>query len=83
MLTVTPDSGVYNGVALDSRIAFLDIGDSRNVLYGPSVTDEYPVLNRGNAYIFTNSWGAPFSGNGFYSSYNVDQYLYNNMVCHF
>jgi hypothetical protein len=73
-------SGVYNGVALGARIAFLDIGDSRNVLYGPSVNDEYPVLSYGDAHIFTNSWGAPFDGNGYYSGYSVDQYLYNNMV---
>jgi hypothetical protein len=67
-------------VALGARIAFLDIGDSRNVLYGPSVSDEYPVLGRGGAQIFTNSWGATFSGNGYYTGFSIDQYLYNNMV---
>eukprot|EP00604_Paraphysomonas_vestita_P003992 CAMPEP_0174823980 /NCGR_PEP_ID=MMETSP1107-20130205/29499_1 /TAXON_ID=36770 /ORGANISM="Paraphysomonas vestita, Strain GFlagA" /LENGTH=234 /DNA_ID=CAMNT_0016048927 /DNA_START=90 /DNA_END=791 /DNA_ORIENTATION=- len=71
--------GQYNGVGYGARLAFLDIGDSNNVLYGPSITDEYPVLARGNAYIFTNSWGATFSGNGYYTGYNIDQYLYNNM----
>ncbi len=72
--------GTLNGVAFGGRIAFLDIGDANNVLYGPSVSDQYPALTRGNAFIFTNSWGAPFSGSGYYTGYNVDQYLYNNMV---
>lgn len=65
---------------MDARLAFLDIGDSRGVLFGPSVTDEYSVLGTGTASIFTNSWGAPFNGNGYYTGYSIDEYLYNNMV---
>jgi subtilisin family serine protease len=77
---VLSGNGYYNGVALGARIAFLDIGDSRNVLYGPSISEEYDGLSKGGAKIFTNSWGATFSGNGYYTGYSVDQYLFNNMV---
>ena len=72
--------GQYNGVGFGAKLAFLDIADANDVLYGPSVADEYPVLTLGSASIFTNSWGATFSGAGYYTGYNIDQYLYNNMV---
>lgn len=69
----------FSGMAIGSKIAFFDFGDSNGNLGGPDDLDTgmFPWAYAAGARIHSNSWGTDSNGYDIYSQ-DVDSYMYNN-----
>lgn len=71
--------GMYDGVAPNAKLAFVDCGVSGGGLSIPSTAEAlYGPSYLAGSRIHSNSWGSSFSGSGYYANNDVDQYLYDH-----
>eukprot|EP00602_Paraphysomonas_sp_CaronLab_P011971 CAMPEP_0185043680 /NCGR_PEP_ID=MMETSP1103-20130426/43035_1 /TAXON_ID=36769 /ORGANISM="Paraphysomonas bandaiensis, Strain Caron Lab Isolate" /LENGTH=1172 /DNA_ID=CAMNT_0027583879 /DNA_START=825 /DNA_END=4343 /DNA_ORIENTATION=+ len=74
------DMSAYNGIASGAKLAFFDIGVSKNhggyLVTPDDISEIFPASYSAGARIHSNSWGGGF----WYDSYchEVDKYLYEN-----
>lgn len=72
--------GQYAGVAPNAKVIFNDFSRGGSGLCIPGAQQLYGIGYSGGARIHTNSWGSPFTGTGYYSTAETDNYLRNNPV---
>lgn len=71
--------GMYDGVAPNAKLAFVDCGVSGGGLSIPNTAEElYGPSYLAGSRIHSNSWGSSFSGSGYYANNDIDQYLYDH-----
>lgn len=71
---------MYDGVAPNAKIAFMDLGTPGSGLSIPASKYLYGDGYNAGARVHTNSWGNYFTGSGYYCTADVDGTLYNNKV---
>jgi subtilisin family serine protease len=71
-------TGQYSGVAPNTKLLVLDLGNNGEGLTVCSATCLYSPGYSAGARIHTNSWGSLFTGTGYYSGADVDLYLFQH-----
>lgn len=71
---------MYDGVAYNAKLAFIDCGVPGSGLYIPGAQVLYSAGHSAGARVHTNSWGTSHLSTVYYSSADTDQYLYDNTV---
>jgi hypothetical protein len=74
--------GLYDGVAPNARIVFIDLASGDSAGIGPPNTaaEFYQPGYDAGVRAHSNSWGGMFSGDGYYANADTDDYLYNHKV---
>ena len=72
-------NAMYNGVAPDALLAFTDIENTATGDLSIESAEQMFTPSKGaGARVHSNSWGSDYAA--YYSSSDMDTYLYNNMV---
>jgi len=78
---ITSDSqGMYGGVAIDAKLAFVDLATGDGGLGIPWAQRLYGCSKSAGAKVHSNSWGTYHGYANSYQGSDVDAYLYENMV---
>lgn len=78
-ITYETIAGLYDGVAPDAKIVFIDLGSPGSGIANPGANNLYSPGKSAGARVHTNSWGTFHKAASYYTSSDVDQYLYKNM----
>lgn len=67
-------------MAPDGKLVFIDLAKPGTGLCIPPAKDLYNPGKNAGAMVASNSWGGYYNGAGYYSSQDVDFYLYKRTV---